>query len=92
MQDIFRLGPPVPLFPSEPPVVQSNPDDNAPKTTLASIYPNPFNPTTAIAFTLEAGAKVSLRIYDVQGVVVRTLRDETLPRGLHEGTVGWAGR
>lgn len=90
VRDIFRLGLPVSLFPSEPPVLQGKPDDSAPTTTVASIYPNPFNPTTTIAFTLETGAKVSLRIYDVQGAVVRTLRDEILPQGLHEAR--WDGR
>ena len=44
-------------------------------------YPNPFNPTTAITYTLAHTARVQLRLYDVQGRLVRTLLDKTLPAG-----------
>ena len=37
--------------------------------------PNPFNPETAIRFDLQAAGRVSLRIYDVTGQVVRSLID-----------------
>ena len=44
-------------------------------------YPNPFNPTTTITYTLAHTARVQLRVYDVQGRLVRTLLDKTLPAG-----------
>jgi hypothetical protein len=48
---------------------------------LAQNFPNPFNPTTKIAFGLAAPANVSLRIYDAAGRLVRVLVDEARPAG-----------
>lgn len=36
-------------------------------------YPNPFNPETSIAFDLPAMSDVSLRVYDLQGRLIRTI-------------------
>ena len=36
-------------------------------------YPNPFNPETWIPYQLSEPAEVTLRIYAVSGVLVRTL-------------------
>ena len=53
--------------------------------------PNPFNPTTSIAFQVpEGGAQVSLQIYDVSGRLVRTLVKGYEPSGSR--TVVWDGR
>ncbi|MBT5711284.1 hypothetical protein HOI71_09600, partial [Candidatus Poribacteria bacterium] len=43
-------------------------------TALLQNYPNPFNPETWIPFDLSQDAEVVVRIYDLQGVLVRTLR------------------
>jgi hypothetical protein len=53
--------------------------------------PNPFNPETAISFALPQGDPVqtSLKIYNPQGQLVRTLVDEVLEPGEH--TVQWNG-
>jgi parallel beta-helix repeat protein len=53
----------------------------------ASVYPNPFNPTTTIAFRLDNGAKVSIRIYDVLGRTIAILEDGDFAAGAH--TVRW---
>ncbi len=54
-------------------------------------YPNPFNPTTAISYTVPApGAEVRLTIYDLAGRVVRTLVTGTEQGGEH--VVVWHGR
>ena len=53
-------------------------------------FPNPFNPATTIRFSLPAPGRVSVRIYDVAGHVVRTLVDEVRDAAVHE--VVWAGR
>jgi hypothetical protein len=51
--------------------------------------PNPFNPTTQIAFELPRSGRVVLRVYDVTGSLIRTLTDGTLPRARH--SVMWDG-
>ena len=53
-------------------------------------YPNPFNPSTRIQFTLSRDAQVSLRVFDVQGRLVRTLVDSYLAAGPR--TVDWDGK
>ena len=59
-------------------------------TALASIYPNPFNPTTKIAFDLSAKGHVELAIYDVSGRTVAVLVDRELEAGRHEAF--WNGK
>lgn len=47
-------------------------------------YPNPFNPSTNIVFSLEAPAATSLAVYDLSGRLVTTLlKDELLGEGPH---------
>jgi M6 family metalloprotease-like protein len=57
--------------------------------TLAQNAPNPFNPRTAIAFSLPETRHVALTVHDLAGKRVRTLRNETLPAGLYQ--VWWDG-
>jgi subtilisin-like proprotein convertase family protein len=66
-------------------------DRDLPKQlVLESNYPNPFNPTTTIAFGLPKTTEVQLRVYDLSGRLVKTLADETMPAGQHQ--VIWTGR
>jgi len=60
------------------------------RASLGPNYPNPFNPSTTIPFSLSAAGHAGLRIYDVTGRPVRTLLDEWRPAG--EQQVGWDGR
>jgi hypothetical protein len=53
-------------------------------------YPNPFNPSTTIAFDLPRAQPVRLVIYGLDGRQVRRLVDDSLPAGRHE--VVWRGR
>ena len=43
------------------------------RTALLQNFPNPFNPETWIPYTLANDAEVQVRIYDVQGALVRQL-------------------
>ena len=49
-----------------------------------SVYPNPFNPVTTIAFGLPEAGKVSLVIYDITGREVQSLINSHLSLGEHE--------
>jgi hypothetical protein len=52
--------------------------------------PNPFNPTTTIAYDLPSGGDVRLVVYDVRGGEVRELVRTRMPAGRHQAT--WDGR
>jgi photosystem II stability/assembly factor-like uncharacterized protein len=43
---------------------------------LSQNYPNPYNPTTKINYSIASGTHVSIRIYDILGKVVSTLVNE----------------
>jgi len=51
--------------------------------------PNPFNPVTSIAYSIPRTGRVTLRVYDIEGKVVRTLVDAQQQLGPH--TVAWQG-
>ncbi|MDD4858323.1 MAG: T9SS type A sorting domain-containing protein, partial [Candidatus Krumholzibacteria bacterium] len=59
-------------------------------TSLNQNYPNPFNPSTRISYSLKAATRVSLRIYNISGRLVRVLVDSTEPMGAHEAV--WNGK
>jgi hypothetical protein len=52
--------------------------------------PNPFNPTTRIAYRLPEAGNATLRVYNLQGERVRTLIDGPVSAGA--GEVTWDGR
>jgi hypothetical protein len=56
---------------------------------LMQNHPNPFNPSTTISFDLPAMAKVSLKVYDVAGRLIRTLTDREWDAGRH--SIAWDG-
>ena len=57
--------------------------------SLRQNAPNPFNPSTTIAFDLPKFANIQLRILNILGQAVRRLVDETRSAGRH--TVRWNG-
>ncbi|MCK4558682.1 MAG: T9SS type A sorting domain-containing protein [Calditrichia bacterium] len=68
-------------------------DIHAQNFKLYSNYPNPFNPETTIRYNLpgdQSSYRVVIKIYDVLGQLVVTLRDEQQPPGLYQLT--WDGR
>jgi uncharacterized protein (DUF362 family) len=50
---------------------------------LCSNFPNPFNPSTMIVFSLPRNAPVTLRVYDITGRVIETLVNGDVPAGEH---------
>jgi N-acetylmuramoyl-L-alanine amidase len=58
---------------------------------FARAYPNPFNPVATIAYNVPVGGScVLVRVFDVDGGLVRTLVDEVEELGTHQ--VQWDGR
>jgi len=60
------------------------------KTALHNNYPNPFNPTTTISYSLKENSLVSLEIYNLRGQKVKTLVNAKKEKG--EWTVFWNGK
>ena len=59
-------------------------------TALFDNYPNPFNPSTTLRYTLSEDTHVTLSIYNTLGQLVRVLVDENQVAGYNE--VVWDGR
>ncbi|MDH3215505.1 MAG: T9SS type A sorting domain-containing protein [Candidatus Krumholzibacteria bacterium] len=59
-------------------------------TSLSMARPNPFNPSTTIAYTVMKRGHTEILIYDVSGRRVRTLVSRVSAVGTHE--VVWDGR
>jgi hypothetical protein len=51
--------------------------------TLSQNFPNPFNPTTTINFTLPKDGLVKLVVYDITGKEVKVLANEIRTAGYH---------
>lgn len=59
------------------------------KNALLGNYPNPFNPSTTISYSLKSSAPVLLDIYNLKGQKVKTLINGNQPEGKH--TAVWDG-
>ncbi|TKJ40733.1 hypothetical protein CEE37_07150 [candidate division LCP-89 bacterium B3_LCP] len=53
---------------------------------LHPAYPNPFNPSTTLNFTLPTASHLNLSIYNIQGRLLTTLVDGFRDAGAHEVT------
>ena len=62
-----------------------DPIDELPREyALHGNYPNPFNPTTTISFSLPEAAEVQLAIYDLLGRQMHVLVSNQMTAGVHE--------
>jgi hypothetical protein len=76
----------------ESPVIPNGVTDGGgtiPEFRLLLNFPNPFNPSTHIVYSLPARGEVVLTIYDLRGGVVRELVHEEQEAGRY--TVLWDG-
>jgi hypothetical protein len=51
---------------------------------LYSNYPNPFNPKTYIRFSIKEDGPVAVKVFNINGQLVRTLHDDNLSAGIYE--------
>ena len=71
--------------------IQVSVDDETPSGfALKGNYPNPFNPSTTIEFSLPEAGFADLAIYNLAGQKIRELVSGTLSEGIH--SVVWSGR
>jgi len=71
-----------------PSILFSSTDRGGRKHSLSN-HPNPFNPSTSIAFTANPGARLSLVIYDVSGREIDRIEAIAGPDG--RGLARWSG-
>jgi hypothetical protein len=62
-----------------------------PSSLLLSVYPNPFNATSAVSYQLSAFSKASLKLYDINGREVRRLAEGWQSAGEHRITFSGDG-
>lgn len=55
--------------------------NNSKITYQLNAYPNPFNPTANIRYSIPVISSVKLKIYDILGNEIKTLVNETMPAG-----------
>jgi hypothetical protein len=86
----------IPYLTSDPYGGRGRADGNAPDSPIVFAYmlshnfPNPFNPITTVRYGLAQPGRVTVRIYDIAGRLVKTLVEAEKPAGYY--TVPWAGR
>ncbi len=74
--DVYRFNPQSVGIPANQPAV-------AKAIILYPNYPNPFNPSTTIRFTLPVAADVALSVLNIRGQVVAEILDERRSAGEH---------
>ena len=61
-------------------------------TALIGNYPNPFNPSTAISFSLEKPEHVIINIYNIKGQLIKNLYNENVTTVNQRIDVLWDGK
>ncbi len=81
----FLLGDPAMRLPEDLILSMTDPDPFIPdEFELISIYPNPFNASTTIRFSLKKPGAVKLDIYDVNGRLVEEFPQNSYMAGVHK--------
>jgi hypothetical protein len=53
---------------------------------LSQNFPNPFNPSTKIKYSIPQSSKVVIKVFDILGNEIETLVNEEKPAGTYEVT------
>jgi len=69
---------------------QEEPENIISRPVLNGNYPNPFNPTTTISFSLPTEQEIELTIFNIKGQKVKTLYSGTADVGEH--SIIWEGK
>jgi len=72
---------------------QNDPENEsniAPVPLIQSNYPNPFNPSTTIAFSIPETGRARVSVYNIKGQKVKDLLNTEMTRGTHR--LVWDGR
>ncbi len=75
--------PPLTIAYAGDPVITAAEEDIPLPFTLSRVYPNPFNPSTTLSFTLDRGMRISLAAYTVTGQKAAELASGYFPAGAH---------
>jgi hypothetical protein len=71
--------------------VQAKLNDLLPKEySLDQNFPNPFNPSTTISFTLPVQSHITLKVYNITGQQVKSLLAKNMDAGIHY--IRWDGK
>jgi len=64
---------------------------SVPSFALHPNYPNPFNPTTTLSFTIHKPGEAKLTVFDVSGRPIRVLVDDEMASGTYSVTFDGSG-
>ena len=76
----------------QPPVLTSIDDEyslGSSQSMFLSNFPNPFNPSTTINFTIQTNSSIDLTIFNIKGQKIKTLANSGFPKGYH--SIVWDG-
>ena len=76
--------------PDDFPTSVENPEGLVYSYSLENNYPNPFNPSTSIEFSLAEQNQITLEVYNSHGEKIRTLVNEFKPAGAYK--TAWNGK
>lgn len=63
------------------------PTSSLPSSIRMSAFPNPFNPTSTISYSLPKSGNVELKLFDLTGREVNTVQTGFQPAGIHFATI-----